>query len=70
MVRRAADLGYDAIAITDRPVFYGSARAHHAAQECGIRAIVGCTIDFSRGAPYPVLCATRAGYRELSPPAH
>ncbi|MGL5018521.1 MAG: PHP domain-containing protein, partial [Luteolibacter sp.] len=27
MIRRAAELGYDSIAITDRMGFYGSARA-------------------------------------------
>lgn len=42
MVGRAAQLGYDTITITDRAGFYGSARAHHAAKECGIRAIVDC----------------------------
>ncbi|HEX7261477.1 MAG TPA: PHP domain-containing protein, partial [Luteolibacter sp.] len=40
MVQRAGELGYESIAITDRAGFYASARAHHAARECGIRAIV------------------------------
>ncbi len=66
MIRRAAELGIDSIAITDRAGFYGSARAHHAAKECGIRAIVGCMLDLPDGSRFPVLCATRAGYRMLS----
>ncbi len=66
MIRRAAELGYDGIAITDRMGFYGSARAHHAAKECGIRAMVGCMLDLPDGTRFPVLCATRDGYRMLS----
>ena len=66
MIRRAAELGYDSIALTDRMGFYGSARAHHAAKECGIRAIVGCMLDLPDGTRFPVLCATRDGYRMLS----
>jgi error-prone DNA polymerase len=66
MVRRAAELGCDAIAITDQAGFYASARAHHAAKECGIRAIVGCMLDQPDGSRFPVLCATRDGYRMMS----
>lgn len=66
MVRRAAELGCDSIAITDRGGFYASARAHHAARECGIRAIVGCVLDDPNGTRFPVLCATRDGYRMMS----
>jgi error-prone DNA polymerase len=66
MVREAARLGYDSIAITDRAGFYGSARAHHAAKECGIRAVVGSVLDLPDGTRFPVLCASREGYRMLS----
>ncbi len=66
MIRRAAELGIESIAITDRAGFYGSARAHHAARECGIRALVGCMLDLPDGSRFPVLCATRDGYRMLS----
>ncbi len=66
MVQQAAQLGYSAIAITDRHGFYGSARAHHAAKECGIRALVGCMLESADGASFPVLCATREGYRQMS----
>lgn len=66
MVRHAAALGYEAIAITDRAGFYGSARAHYAAKECGVRALVGATLDLPDGTRFPVLCATREGYRMLS----
>jgi error-prone DNA polymerase len=66
MVRQAAALGCRTIAITDRAGFYGSARAHHAAKECGIRAVVGTMLGLPDGTHFPVLCATRAGYRMLS----
>ncbi|MCP5543059.1 MAG: error-prone DNA polymerase [Akkermansiaceae bacterium] len=66
LVRQAARLGYESIAITDRGGFYGSARAHHAAREAGIRALVGCTLDLPDGTSFPVLCATRDGYRAMS----
>ena len=65
MVRRAAELGVEAIAFTDHEGFYGSARAHKAAEACGIRAIAGATLEID-GAHVPVLCATRDGYRMLS----
>ena len=65
MVRHAAELGYEAIAITDRAGFYGSARAHYAAKECGIRAVVGSVLDLPDGTRFPVLCASRDGYRML-----
>ena len=66
MIRHAASLGYQTIAITDFAGFYGSARAHHAAREAGIRAVVGCTLEMPDGSRLPLLCATRNGYRMLS----
>ncbi|MCX8495077.1 MAG: error-prone DNA polymerase [Akkermansiaceae bacterium] len=66
MVQRAAEIGCEAIAITDIAGFYGSARAHHAAQRCGIRALVGSTITLADQTRIPVLCASREGYRMLS----
>lgn len=66
MVREAARLGYECVAIADVAGFYGSARAHHAGRECGVRALVGSVIELPGGARFPVLCATRDGYRRLS----
>lgn len=66
LIQKAAKLGYSAIALTDHGGFYGSARAHEAAQECGIRAIVGTTLDLPDGSHLPVLCADQAAYRTLS----
>lgn len=66
MVREAARLGYEGIAIVDRDGFYGTARAHQAAREAGIRALVGSQLELPDGAWMAVLCATRNGYRSLS----
>ena len=66
LVRRAAELGYGAIAITDHRGFYGSARAHEAAKHGGIRALVGATLDLPDGSHLPVLCSTQAAYQTLS----
>lgn len=66
MVRHAANLGYESVAITDRAGFYGSARAHYVANECGIRAVVGSVLELPDGARFPLICATRHGYRALS----
>lgn len=66
MIRRAVALEYESIAITDPDGFYGSARAQTAAEEHGIRALVGSTLAMPDGSRLPVLCATRNGYRMLS----
>ncbi|MEM1082560.1 MAG: PHP domain-containing protein [Verrucomicrobiota bacterium] len=72
MVARAAALGYPAIAITDRLGFAGSARAHAAAREHGIRAIVGTVLEVPSSkdqvpnSPEVVaLAANRHGYAQL-----
>jgi error-prone DNA polymerase len=41
LVRRAAELGYRALALTDECSFAGLVKAHMAARECGIKLIVG-----------------------------
>ncbi|MCU0780164.1 MAG: DNA polymerase III subunit alpha, partial [Akkermansiaceae bacterium] len=66
LVREAARLGLESVAIADRGGFYGSARAHQAAREAGVRALVGGMVEWEDGAAVPVLCATRTGYRMLA----
>src|SRR6218665_2428976 len=65
LVLRAAELGYEGIAVTDRDGFFGSARAHSMARAVGIRALVGATIRHGTST-VPVLCRTREGYQPLS----
>jgi error-prone DNA polymerase len=68
MVYRAAELGYDAVAITDRDGLYGIVRACEEAEKHGIRVIVGCelTLEEIEGAPtLTVLVENHAGYTNL-----
>jgi error-prone DNA polymerase len=48
MILRAAELGYDTIAITDRDGLYGIVRAWEAADKHGVRVIVGCELTLER----------------------
>lgn len=49
LVTRAAELGYKAIAITDRNTLAGVVRAHVAARGKGIRTITACRLDLLDG---------------------
>lgn len=49
LVQRAAELGYEAIAITDRNTLAGIVRAHGAAKKHGIRFIPACRVDVQDG---------------------
>jgi error-prone DNA polymerase len=58
LFRRAAELGYDALGITDRDGLYGIVRAHEEATKQGLRLVIGCelTIDPEEGevaSPHP-----------------
>ncbi|MFD2303759.1 error-prone DNA polymerase [Roseibacillus ishigakijimensis] len=74
---RAADLGQPGLALPDHLGFYGSARAHQAAKEYGLRAHVGATLELSPPhpaghSPHPhpqtlaCLCPSHHSYRNLS----
>ena len=45
LVRRAAELGHAAIAVTDRNTLAGVVRAHVAAKACGVKFMVGARLD-------------------------
>ncbi len=65
LVRRAAELEYRAIAITDRNSLAGVVRAHTAAKETGIKLLVGAEIVLE-DAPTAVLLPTdRPAYGRL-----
>jgi error-prone DNA polymerase len=49
IVEQASDLGYDAIAVTDRNTFAGIVRAHVAAKKSGTRLIPACRLDLLDG---------------------
>ena len=65
LIKQAATLGIGAVAMCDRDGVYGSARAHAAAREAGVRAIVGAELTMGDGSVLPVLVRTREGYRNL-----
>ena len=44
LVKRAAELGYRALALTDECSMAGVVRAHEAARDCGLRLIIGTEI--------------------------
>ncbi len=68
LVERAAELGYEAIAITDECSFSGLVKAHMAAKEHGIKLIVGAEfrIDDTDNARLVLLAPTRSAYGQLA----
>src|ERR1700722_8484925 len=63
---RAAVLGMNALAVTDRNSLAGIARAHQRAKEARIRLIVGCRLDLTNGPSVLVYPTTRSGYSRLT----
>jgi len=49
LVRRAAELGYDALGIADLHGLYGMVRAHEAAKEVGLTLVVGAEVHAFEG---------------------
>jgi len=65
LVARAAELGYDALALVDRDGLSGAPRFFKAARKAGVRPIVGAELTLKEGGCLPVLVESRAGYRNL-----
>jgi error-prone DNA polymerase len=66
LFERAKALGYAALAITDECSLAGAVRALVAAEECGLKLIVGSEFTLVDGLKCVLLCADRAGYSALS----
>jgi len=66
LVDHAADLGYEAIAITDRNTFAGIVRAYAVAKERGIRFIPACRIDLLDGPSLLAYPGNKEAYCRLS----
>lgn len=69
LARRAAELGYRSLALTDEHGVYGAAELARAARTCGLRALYGATVHLElRGEGYPLvlLAASREGYAGLN----
>ncbi len=65
LVARAAELGYEALAITDRATLTGIVRAHGAAKQAGIKLLVGAHLEPIDASPIVVWAADAAGYANL-----
>ncbi|HCA24981.1 MAG TPA: error-prone DNA polymerase, partial [Pseudomonas sp.] len=62
---RARQHGYDALAITDEASLAGIVRAWQAAQECGLKLIVGSEIQLEHGPKLVLLVENLTGYQSL-----
>ena len=66
LAARAAELGYEALALTDHDGVYGSLEFAHAAKAFGVRPITGAEVTLERGAHITLLAESRRGYANLS----
>src|SRR6516164_1102850 len=65
LAARAAELGYEALALTDHDGVYGSLEFAHAAKHLGLRPITGAEITLEEGRHVTLLCESRRGYENL-----
>jgi error-prone DNA polymerase len=65
LAARAAELGYEALALTDHDGVYGSLEYAHAAKHLGVRPITGAEVSVGGGAHLTLLCETQKGYGNL-----
>lgn len=66
LVARAAELGYRALAVTDRNTLAGVVRAHVAAKAAKLPLLVGAELTPVDAAPVAVWAVDRAGYGRLA----
>lgn len=66
LVQRAMELGYAALAITDRNSLAGVVRAHAAARETGLKLLIGAEIHLVDAPPVVLFATDRAAYGRLS----
>ena len=62
---RAAELGYEALALTDHDGIYGSLEFAYAAKAFGLRPITGAEVALTDGSHVTLLCESPAGYANL-----
>ena len=65
VVVRAAELGYEALALTDHDGVYGSLEFAHAAKTFGVRPITGAEVTLADGAHVTLLVESPRGYSNL-----
>src|SRR4051812_27133468 len=61
----AAELGYDALALTDHDGLHGAMEMAHALRPLGLRSITGAELSLDDGSHLTLLCENRRGYRNL-----
>ena len=66
LVRRAAELKYAALAVTDRNSLAGVVRAHGAAKDLGVKLLIGAEITPHDAPPVVLLATDRAAYGRLA----
>jgi error-prone DNA polymerase len=66
LVKRAAALGYRALALTDECSLAGAVRAHVAAKDVGLPLVIGSEIRLQDGPSLVLLATDREGYGNLS----
>src|SRR5918995_6556578 len=65
LAARAAELGYEALALTDHDGVYGSLEFAHAATFFGVRPITGTELTLDGGTHVTLLVESRQGYANL-----
>jgi error-prone DNA polymerase len=65
LAARAAELGYEALALTDHDGVYGSLEFAHAAKAFGVRPITGAEVTLSDGSHVTLLVENAQGYANL-----
>ncbi|WP_146579593.1 error-prone DNA polymerase [Neorhodopirellula pilleata] len=65
LVQRAAELGYEGLAITDRESIAGVVRGHGPAKELGLKYIVGAEVHCTDAPPMVLWPTDRAAYGRL-----
>jgi error-prone DNA polymerase len=65
LAARAAELGYEALALTDHDGVYGSLEFAHAAKALGVRPITGAEVTLTGGSHVTLLVETAVGYANL-----
>ena len=65
LAARAAELGYEALALTDHDGVYGSLEFAHAAKALGVRPITGAEVTLAGGSHVTLLVESAQGYANL-----
>ena len=65
LAARAAELGYEALALTDHDGVYGSLEFAQAAKDLGVRPITGAEVTLADGAHVTLLVESSRGYANL-----